>query len=252
MSSSYQRKAPWERTNKYWCQYCRIYVFDNNRQQHESGAKHKDNVQKYLRQIGKDTEAKQRAEDQLNDQFAKIEEAAARSYKKDIGTAADNISPVETVPAPRGRPYQENAASKSQEAPDQETETEEQVDTQTNTDRPTDIGVVGAWQIIEETDSSDPDDEENAKDNPMSANAQASNTDTTLASEPQDTAALRGAEWLDEEDQHPPTQLNEFDIKEKTIETKVDLLDASNSDTKVVFKKRRAPANRSTRKQRKV
>ncbi|KAJ2794064.1 hypothetical protein H4R21_005645, partial [Coemansia helicoidea] len=29
MSSPYQRKAPWDRSNKYWCKYCSIFVFDN-------------------------------------------------------------------------------------------------------------------------------------------------------------------------------------------------------------------------------
>ncbi|KAI9504123.1 hypothetical protein BX070DRAFT_190787, partial [Coemansia spiralis] len=87
MSSSYQKKAPWDRNNKHWCQYCRIYVHDNksSRSIHESGAKHKANVQKYLRQITKDAESKRAAEAQIAAQMEKIESAAAESYKNDMG-----------------------------------------------------------------------------------------------------------------------------------------------------------------------
>ncbi|KAJ2608669.1 hypothetical protein H4S08_004365 [Coemansia sp. RSA 1365] len=223
-----------------------------SRQQHESGTKHKDNVQKYLRQIGKESEAKQRAEDQLNDQFAKIEEAATRSYKKDIGTSAEKISSVEKVHGPRDHSLTENATKKSQKAPEQETVVEKQQDTQTQPDLPTDVGVVGAWQVVENTDSSCSEDEDSAKGNPKSMTAEVGNANIGLTSEPQNTAALRGTELLDEEDQHPSTRLDEFHIKEKTIESKINTLDTDISETKAMFKKRRAPANRSTRKQRKV
>ncbi|PIA19371.1 hypothetical protein COEREDRAFT_84665 [Coemansia reversa NRRL 1564] len=223
-----------------------------SRQQHESGTKHKDSVQKYLRQIGKDSEAKQRAEDQLNDQFAKIEEAAAQSYKKDIGTSTEKISSVEKVHGSRDQSLIENATTKSQKAAEQETVAEEQQDTQTQPDRPADVGVVGAWQVIEDTDLSCSEDEHSAKGNPKSMTAEVGDTNIDLNSEPQNTAALRGAELLDEEDQHPSTRLDEFHIKEKTIESKTDPLDTNISETKAMFKKRRAPANRSTRKQRKV
>ncbi|KAJ2083234.1 hypothetical protein H4R24_000971 [Coemansia sp. RSA 988] len=223
-----------------------------SRQQHESGTKHKENVQKYLRQIGKDAEAKQRAEDQLNDQFAKIEEAAAQSYKRDIGTVAEKVSAVETVHASRDRPCRENDTAKRQAAPEQEPAVENREDVQAHPDRPTDIGVVGAWQVIEDADLLGSDDEDSTKNNPMGVTAEVDSTSIALTSESQNTVALRGAEWLDEEDQHPQTLLSEFDIKEKTIETDVDLLDSNTSESTVVFKKRRAPANRSTRKQRKV
>ncbi|KAJ2881184.1 WW domain binding protein 4, partial [Coemansia aciculifera] len=90
-----QKKAPWDRNNKYWCNYCRIFVHDNKttRNLHDSGAKHKDNVQKFLRQIQKDEEARNQAEKKLNTQLKAIEAAATATYNKDIGKVQ-----VETPP----------------------------------------------------------------------------------------------------------------------------------------------------------
>ncbi|KAJ1848694.1 hypothetical protein LPJ73_003900, partial [Coemansia sp. RSA 2703] len=91
-SSSSQRKAPWDRNTKYWCQYCQIFVQDNksSRNMHDNGGKHKGNVQKYLRKIDKDSKEKDDAKEKLRTELDRIEKAAALRYSKDTGVPADS------------------------------------------------------------------------------------------------------------------------------------------------------------------
>ncbi|KAJ2768144.1 hypothetical protein IWQ56_003052 [Coemansia nantahalensis] len=229
MSSPYQRKAPWDRSNKYWCKYCSIFVFDNrsSRAQHESGTKHRDNVQKYLRQIGKDAKAKGDAEAKLSAQLAKIEEAAAQSYRRDVGGDAE-APPVPApataqaaAPAVPGDPAARRSTSDADAAPSNK--------------RPADVGIAGAWEVVEEPDDSPPP--------PPPPQIGTGGGDAPSA------ADLRGAELLDDEDRHAP-QLAEFEIREKTLEAASG--GPGSSAATVTFKKRRAPANRATHKQRKL
>ncbi|KAJ1852479.1 hypothetical protein GGH12_004393 [Coemansia sp. RSA 1822] len=228
--SAYQKKAPWDRNNKYWCDYCRIYVFDNrsSRSQHESGTKHKENVQKFLRKIGKDAEAKILADKQLNAQLAKIEAAAAQSYSKDTGTVAPEPAAVAKQAAPKSaKPAHKKAV------PDEPASEPKQ------SNRPTDIGIIGEWEVVEEV--VDLPNSDRGGENAIDASGDL----------PQNQPELRGAELLDEEDHHSG-QLADFDIKEKTATTAPDPADDSIDPEAVVFKKRRAPVNRATRKQRKL
>ncbi|KAJ2362322.1 hypothetical protein H4S02_002482 [Coemansia sp. RSA 2611] len=235
--SSYQRKAPWDRNNKYWCEYCRIYVYDNrtSRKQHDSGTKHKDNVEKYLRKIGKDAEAKVQAEKKLDAQLAKIDEAAARSYQQDIGASATD----HTSTANATRDLQAGTARKPQVV--QKPARAEQAEGKEQSSRPADVGIIGEWEVVEEAD-----DLPNDAAGPEAAIANAGDPSQT-------PMELRGAELLDEEDRHSH-KLAEFEIKEKTTATaesdQVD--DGDGSAATVLFKKRRAPVNRATRKQRKI
>ncbi|KAJ2451185.1 hypothetical protein EV183_003769 [Coemansia sp. RSA 2336] len=221
--SSYKRKAPWDRNTKYWCDYCRIYVYDNrtSRTQHETGAKHKNNVQKYLRKMGKDADAREQAERQLNAQLAKIEQAAAKSLQRDVGTAHTPPA-AKAVPEPASKPVPEPASkpvSKPAPAQHQPTQSKEAPD---QSNQPANMGIIGEWEVVE-----------------------TEKTDMPIASRgnpPTNPAELHGEELLDDEDR--PQLMAEFEIKEKTVEV------SSTDGTEGVpaFKKRRAPANRSTRK----
>ncbi|KAJ1732503.1 hypothetical protein LPJ61_002016 [Coemansia biformis] len=250
-SSPYQKKAPWDRSNKYWCKYCGIFVFDNrsSRSQHESGAKHRDNVQKYLRQIGKDAEAKSHAEAKLSAQLAKIEEAAAQSYLEDVGSGAD-------APLPAGTSATHGALATGATAGDVAERKAHDSDATGDagaasdaprSDRPAHMGVVGAWEVVEEPDDPQPQDGDDADDDEKAGGA----GDQTGGGEP-GILGLRGAELLDDEDGQAHL-LEGFEIKEKTLEPAVGGPDAdSNGAAVATFKKRRAPASRPTRKQRKV
>ncbi|KAJ2542205.1 hypothetical protein GGF49_003089 [Coemansia sp. RSA 1853] len=199
-----------------------------SRSQHESGTKHKENVQKFLRKIGKDAEAKILADKQLNAQLAKIEAAAAQSYSKDTGTVAPEPAAVAKQAAPKSaKPAHKKAV------PDEPASEPKQ------SNRPTDIGIIGEWEVVEEV--VDLPNSDRGGENAIDASGDL----------PQNQPELRGAELLDEEDHHSG-QLADFDIKEKTATTAPDPADDSIDPEAVVFKKRRAPVNRATRKQRKL
>ncbi|KAJ2516777.1 WW domain binding protein 4 [Coemansia sp. RSA 1939] len=282
-SASHQRKAPWDRNNKYWCQYCRIYVFDNrsSRSIHESGTKHKANVQKYLRQISKDTEAKKHEEQRLASQLEKIEKAAEASYREEMNDVAYS-----------NMPFTEPAASIDHSENNTEMSVHNVVDDADNTGkpsqegRPADVGVVGAWEVVED-DNADEDDvaggdgngegynKEGHSQMPL-ASAGSNSTRGTGAGagadrrppDGQSSLDLRGAELLDDEDHDHGYKLTDFDIKEKVIGDtftggrsadipNVDARQNNGTDesaeaSKGLFKKRRAAGNRtSSRKQQK-
>ncbi|KAJ1988209.1 hypothetical protein GGI04_006093, partial [Coemansia thaxteri] len=158
MSQSQQRKAPWDRSNKHWCNYCRIFVHDNKstRALHDSGTKHKDNVQRFLRQVQKDEEASKEAEKKLSAQLKTIEKAATLSYSKDIA-ARGGENATETGTNTQGAPSKD-ALAKSKVAtnqthkPPQSSETGPALAAEANPkpNRPADIGVIGEWEVVED------------------------------------------------------------------------------------------------------
>ncbi|KAJ2255629.1 hypothetical protein GGH98_001913 [Coemansia sp. RSA 454] len=209
-----------------------INHLQHSRSQHESGTKHKENVQKFLRKIGKDAEAKVQAEKQLNAQLAKIEAAAAQSYSKDTGTTV-------LEPAAVAKQAASKSAKPAQKA-DQTGQPNEPASEPKQNNRPANIGVIGEWEVVEEI-----------VDLPKSDRGGGNAIDENSDDLPQNPPELRGAELLDEEDHHSG-QLADFDIKEKTATTAPDPADDTIDPAAVVFKKRRAPVNRSMRKQRKL
>ncbi|CAG8458326.1 11221_t:CDS:2 [Ambispora gerdemannii] len=84
----------WVSQAKHWCQYCRIYIADNkpSRSMHESGRKHKENVEKFLRNIYRHEEETKKEDDKVKRELQRIEHAAMRQYKKDVGLAETGAS----------------------------------------------------------------------------------------------------------------------------------------------------------------
>ncbi|KAJ2663720.1 WW domain binding protein 4 [Coemansia sp. RSA 1200] len=293
-SASHQRKAPWDRNNKYWCQYCRIYVFDNrsSRSIHESGTKHKANVQKYLRQISKNTEAKKHEEQRLASQLEKIERAAEASYREDMNDVAIGNMPFTGSAASIG--HSENNTAMPVHNVVDNSPGKDIVDDADDTGKPSqegcpaDVGVVGAWEVVED-DNNDEDDVEGGDDNGKGYNKE-DHSQMPLISAGSDSArgtgvgagvgadrrpkdgqsslGMRGAELLDDEDHDHGYRLTDFDIKEKVIgdtfsggrsadipnvDTRQnDGTDESVEASKGLFKKRRIAGNRaSSRKQQK-
>ncbi|KAJ1796741.1 hypothetical protein LPJ59_003563 [Coemansia sp. RSA 2399] len=262
-SAPYQKKAPWDRSNKYWCQYCRIYVHDNrsSRSIHESGTKHKANVQKYLRQITKDTDAKREEDQRIATQLEKIERAAAESYRRDVG---DGAAPFTESAAGNGTATKhptKTVNNTTDDTPsDGHTEHAAGGGEAARPSRPADVGIVGAWEVVEEPSVSD---------DPRTIQENA----TECSKKPVDGQSdfdMRGAEWLDDEDQDHGHKLTDFNINEKTLGDPPspdghagDVPDDTDRQTKGagagvvvvkdLFKKRRVAGNRvSSRKQRKI
>lgn len=199
---SQTKKAPWDRQTKHWCRYCQIFIHDNKttRSLHESGAKHKTNVQKYLRKIQKDSETERKAKDELKVQLNAINKAAMAS----LNNGSQEVN--STVQSPATSAHTKQRIQKK----DTKREPSEVCD-----GRPQDMGVIGAWEQVVE-------DEE-----------QVNETETT---ESERASGLRGAEWLDEEDDKPA----EFTIAEKTIEVSTtEQPSPATNITEGLFKKRK-------------
>ncbi|CAB4445659.1 unnamed protein product [Rhizophagus irregularis] len=83
---SLQLSEYWVSQQKHWCQYCRIYIADNkpSRTMHEQGKKHKENVEKFLRNIRRKDHENRKEEEKTRRELERIERAAMKQYKKDI------------------------------------------------------------------------------------------------------------------------------------------------------------------------
>ncbi|KAJ1850046.1 hypothetical protein H4R99_004400 [Coemansia sp. RSA 1722] len=235
-SSSSQQKTPWDRSTKYWCQYCQIFVHDNksSRRLHDTGAKHKDNVQKYLRQIDKGVREKQETEAKLRSELEKIERAATASYNKDIGSIeAQAVAEPEKVESAKNTADAENQY--------------QEVDQNQDSSKPDNIGVIGAWEVVENPDPEPEIESSVARDT--------DNVDRS-GSEPSKFGIAHNARI--DEDQGS----GGFDIKEKTVTSvqahfkrgpdndEVSQADPQAATAGSLFKKRRSASNRNNARKR--
>ncbi|KAG0304574.1 hypothetical protein BGZ98_005322 [Dissophora globulifera] len=90
----------WKSNAKHWCRFCKIYITDNKATKniHDNGTKHKENVERFLReqnQRGKDKEADTA---RMNKQMDAIEKAALKQYQLDV--EAGLVQPSASSPAP--------------------------------------------------------------------------------------------------------------------------------------------------------
>ncbi|KAI8326259.1 hypothetical protein GQ54DRAFT_294951 [Martensiomyces pterosporus] len=218
---------------------------------HESGVKHKENVQRYLRRVDKEAEAKESAEAKLRSQLESIERAAALSYTKDVGGEVESSSAASSAAAATGKAAPSVIDKKKDEAQMNGAvlrldPAEEQgaagSSMSTGSLRPADAGIVGAWEVVEEACPGGSDQDQ--------AGSSISKPPATEGSSENAVANLRGAEWIDEEDS-PSQALEEFDIAEKTVAApQASAAAAASTEIAGLFKKRRTASNRNARNQR--
>ncbi|KAJ2385706.1 hypothetical protein GGI05_004612 [Coemansia sp. RSA 2603] len=218
---------------------------------HDNGGKHKGNVQKYLRKIDKDSKEKDDAKEKLRTELDRIEKAAALRYSKDTGVPADSVKAL-----PSKSSNDNDATKPSNPAGASTKKVKETIH------RPDNIGIVGAWEVVEETEAVDTAAAAPAIDNTSSKTsskrAHSPSQENTLST----TAHLKGSDLLD--DEHADSQdHNTFEIKEKTIgsvynasssqkQAGTSSLETTAYPASIQFKKRRTASNRdTTRKQRK-
>ncbi|KDN49831.1 hypothetical protein RSAG8_01896, partial [Rhizoctonia solani AG-8 WAC10335] len=95
----------WVSKKRYWCKYCGISIADDapSRQHHESGQRHKGNVDRYIRDIQMTGEKKKKDAAEEEREMKRIDAAAREAYAKDIGSgaAAASTSSSSSAPAPR-------------------------------------------------------------------------------------------------------------------------------------------------------
>ncbi|KAG9292052.1 hypothetical protein G9A89_017952 [Geosiphon pyriformis] len=84
----------WVSQAKHWCRYCRIYIADNkpSRLMHENGKKHRENVERFLRDVHRREEENKKDDDKMKRELERINRAAMKQYKKDVGLATTGSS----------------------------------------------------------------------------------------------------------------------------------------------------------------
>ncbi|KAI0662336.1 hypothetical protein C8Q70DRAFT_1051797 [Cubamyces menziesii] len=73
--------------DKYFCKYCNIYIADDapSRRQHESGLRHKGNVERFVRGLYKSGEKRKQDLEEEKREMARVEKAAQAAYAQDVG-----------------------------------------------------------------------------------------------------------------------------------------------------------------------
>ncbi|KAJ3176476.1 hypothetical protein HK101_010433 [Irineochytrium annulatum] len=82
----------WKSNKKFWCEYCKIFITDNkiSRKNHETGLKHKDRVQQFLRNLHKKEEEKKIQDAETMAMLSQIEAAAhVKMAKESMGSTAN-------------------------------------------------------------------------------------------------------------------------------------------------------------------
>lgn len=79
----------WISRKRWTCKYCQVTINDDppSRRHHESGMRHKNNVERALRALHRDTDAQRRADAQKQRTIQQIEQVRAISYQGGAETA---------------------------------------------------------------------------------------------------------------------------------------------------------------------
>ncbi|PPQ63666.1 hypothetical protein CVT24_004551 [Panaeolus cyanescens] len=163
----------WVSKKKYFCKYCDIYIADDapSRQHHESGMRHKGNVERYIRQIYKTGEKQKKDLEEEKREMRRIEQAANAAFAADVssGVARAAAPPVASTSKPQkpvkpSNPYANytTAASLGYTDPDAERIAAELERRRTQ-------GVAGEWEVITPTEpvsTSQPTEGEQGEEEP--------------------------------------------------------------------------------------
>jgi hypothetical protein len=87
----------WVSQGHHWCQHCKIFIQNNAVaiKQHESGGRHKMNVQTYLNDLQKKAKEDKKESRIMDKEIKKIQLAGTRAYQeKDLGILRKNPTPV--------------------------------------------------------------------------------------------------------------------------------------------------------------
>ncbi|KAI0645926.1 hypothetical protein C8Q79DRAFT_927021 [Trametes meyenii] len=77
----------WVAHKKYFCKYCNIYIADDapSKRQHETGLRHKGNVERFVRGLYKAGEKRKQDLEEEKREMARVEKAAQAAYAQDVG-----------------------------------------------------------------------------------------------------------------------------------------------------------------------
>ncbi|KAJ1258584.1 hypothetical protein BS78_10G086900 [Paspalum vaginatum] len=83
----------WVSQGNKWCDFCKIFIANNpfSIRTHELGKRHKDNVTKRLSTMQKESDAKDKEQQQAARALQQIEAKAKKSYQKDLENSQRNV-----------------------------------------------------------------------------------------------------------------------------------------------------------------
>ncbi|GJN00566.1 hypothetical protein PR202_ga17758 [Eleusine coracana subsp. coracana] len=83
----------WVSQGNKWCDFCKIFISNNpfSIRTHELGKRHKDNVTKRLATMQKESDAKDKEQQQAARALQQIEAKAKKSYQKDLENSQRNV-----------------------------------------------------------------------------------------------------------------------------------------------------------------
>ncbi|CAG8469268.1 12026_t:CDS:2 [Ambispora leptoticha] len=211
---------------------------------HESGKKHKENVEKFLRNIYRREEETKKEDDKVKRELQRIERAAMKQYKKDVGLAETGASlntlrsaidnAVANAPPPstdeREAYYKTSLPSSSALYYSDTTTVTAQLESDSST-------LVTSLEISEVTA------EEDSQIAIIDAPNKPEDRDTTAASSKQEGKFddktnrdyIPSIEEYEEEEEDDPDNLLNFKVIEKTLPINNDAI----ADEKVILKKRK-------------
>ncbi|KAF9972002.1 hypothetical protein BGZ73_004928 [Actinomortierella ambigua] len=166
----------WKSNAKFWCKFCKIYITDNKvtRKTHDSGTKHKENVERFLREQNQRSRDKIADDAKLKKEMDAIEKAAQLQYQKDVEAGLIAPSPggfppatsaSATTAAPSADTAEPSSATKKKTALPASPSAPEETDSSKRTkaaeskdhsappppveERDETIGQAGQWQTVE-------------------------------------------------------------------------------------------------------
>ncbi|KAI0779355.1 hypothetical protein C8Q74DRAFT_1157605, partial [Fomes fomentarius] len=161
----------WVSHKKYLCKYCNIYIADDapSRRQHETGLRHKGNVERFVRGLYKAGEKRKQDMEEEKREMARIEKAASAAFAQDVSTglakAGSSGSPIASsstataapkTAAPKpSNPFANYSTAESLGFTDPDAER-----AKAEAERRQTQGVAGEWQVVEIVQPKEPEDED--------------------------------------------------------------------------------------------
>ncbi|CCL99082.1 uncharacterized protein FIBRA_01095 [Fibroporia radiculosa] len=153
----------WVSHKKYFCKYCNIYIADDapSRKQHESGLRHKGNVERFVRGLYKEGERRKQDREEEKRDMARIEQAANAAFARDVGAGLVRPGSGSSTPVASGsattrqpekkpsNPYANYSTAESLGYTDPDAERLEAEAARRRTQ-----GVAGDWEVVTVAESS--------------------------------------------------------------------------------------------------
>ncbi|KAI0075744.1 hypothetical protein K474DRAFT_1599307 [Panus rudis PR-1116 ss-1] len=147
----------WVSHKKYFCKYCNIYIADDapSKRQHESGLRHKGNVERFVRGLYKAGEKRKQDLEEEKREMVRVEQAARAAFAQDVssglvkpGSSSSSIaSSSKTVHAPKparpSDPYANYTTAESLGITDPEAERQKAEAERRKTE-----AYVGQWEVV--------------------------------------------------------------------------------------------------------